>query len=109
MVRRDFDWEPLFDLSPYEISAEDFDGQRILGVEADAADGVVDGQHDYHLIAEGTGAVITAQPAAQFSTPPISYCGSNTGATGMVAIGKSILIGENVSGGCSDIQFALAA
>jgi hypothetical protein len=43
-----FDWEPLFDLTPYEATSGAFDDIRILGVESDSADGYYDRQHDYH-------------------------------------------------------------
>ena len=93
-----FDWLPLFDLSPYEATAGAFDDIRILGVEADLTDSIPDGQHTYygfdtdnHIAATGGETIVDALQ--------VSYNGSNTGATGMVASGKSVLIAENITGG----------
>jgi hypothetical protein len=94
-----FDEDPLFDLSPYAISATDFNHRYILGVEADAADGTADGQHDYYLADITTGNLITNLPTTSIDSLQVSFDGSNTGATGMVQSGKSILIGQNIVGG----------
>lgn len=83
---------PLFDLSPYGLS-EDI---SILGVEA----GVSPGVHDFHWIDTNTINSTTDVPTATTAESlQISFNGSNTGATGMVGSGKSILIGTTVSGG----------
>ena len=92
-------WNPLFDLAPYEITTGDFANQRVLGVEADMADDILDRQHGYHLVDLVTGAEVTNPPKTKSDTLQVSFNGSNTGATGMVGTGKSILIGENITGG----------
>ena len=73
---------------------------RILGVEADVADKIPDGQHLYHWVDANT---INSTPDIPVATTSaalqVSYNGSNTGALGMVGTGKSILIGANFSGG----------
>ena len=90
---------PLFSLAPYELASGDFDNRRVLGVEADQADAKVDGQHDYHLINETTGVTIMTKPQTQVDALQVSYNASNTGATGLVGSGKSVLLGRNISGG----------
>ena len=87
---------PLFDLSPYEITPGDFDDISILGVEASKSG---NGQHDYHAFDTATSTVPSTLPATQADSLQISFNGSNTGATGMVGSGKSILIGTTISGG----------
>lgn len=95
----------LFDLSPYGLSND----IRILGVEADAADTLSDGAHDYHWFDTNTFNSTTDTPVATTSDAlQVSFNGSNTGATGMVGSGKSVLIGENISGGIG-VNLALAA
>lgn len=73
------EWAPLFDLSPYEITTGDFANRRILGVEADAADGAADREHNYHLINTTNGSIVTTKPATSSDTLQISFNGSNTG------------------------------
>jgi hypothetical protein len=96
------DWKPLFDLTPYQVATGDFTNRRILGVEADATDNVADGQHDYYLVNATNGSLVTTKPATESDALQVSFNGSNTGASGIVGTGKSILIGQNVSGGIGD-------
>jgi len=85
--------EPLFDLTAYGLS-EDI---RILGVDADANG---DRAHDYHWFDTDTINSTTDTPTETTAdTLQISYNGANTGASGMVASGRSILIGPDLSGG----------
>jgi len=81
--------QPIFDLAPYGLSSD----VRILGVEADAVDSLRDGMHNYHAFNTATDSIPTSLPATTADTLQISHNGSNTGATGMVASGKSVLIG----------------
>jgi hypothetical protein len=93
-----FDWDALIDLGPYGMSAD----IRILGVEADDVDGVDDGQHSFHYVdiePTNSGGVPETPTATQSNALQISYNGSNTGDSGLVATGKSVLIGQNVVGG----------
>jgi hypothetical protein len=83
----------LFDLSPYGGNSN----VRILGVEADRADGVVDGQHNYIGLNTATGATVTTVGATSSQAMQVSFNGSNTGVTGMVASGKSVVL--STSGG----------
>lgn len=90
------DLASLFDLSKYESNSGDFANLRVLGVEPSVSG---NGQHEYHAFDTATNTIATALPVTQSDTLQISYNGSNTGATGMVGTGKSILIGLNMSGG----------
>lgn len=107
-----FDWKPLFDMTPYEASAGAFTNRRVLGVEADATDNTADGYHDYYLIQTNTSGQAVApdatKPATESDAIQVSFDGSNTGATGMVGTGKSVLIGQNISGGIGGVHPALA-
>jgi len=87
--------DPLFDLSPYGLSSD----IRILGVEADWADGLRDDHHGYHAFDTVNDEVPGNLTTTESEAIQISYNGSNTGATGMVGTGKSILIGQNITGG----------
>lgn len=98
-------WMPLFDLTRHEITSGDFANRRILGIEADAADDAADHHHDYHLMNTTNGAIVTTKPATRSDALQISFNGSNTGATGMVGSGKSIVISRNINAGA----LALAA
>jgi hypothetical protein len=94
-----FEWYPLADLSPYVISPD----IRVLGIEADMADGVRDRQHDYHWIDTNTiNSIVDTITATESDALQVSYNGSNTGATGMVGSRNSILIGQNLIGGIGD-------
>jgi hypothetical protein len=89
------EWARLFDLSHYGLHTD----LRILGVEADAVDAYFDGQHDYHSVDDGTTPGTQQESATTAEALQVSFSGSNTGATGMVGSGKSILIGEDLTGG----------
>ena len=89
----------VFDLSPYALTSGDFVNQRVLGVEVDSADASSDGQHDYYLINQNTGALVASKPQTKTEAVQVSYNGSNTSESGMVDTGKSILIGQNIAGG----------
>jgi hypothetical protein len=94
--------EPLFDLSPYEVSPGAFTNRQVLGVEGDATDNGADGQHNYYLVETGTAQTIApdaTKPMTQADALQLSFNGSNTGASGMVGSGKSVLIAQNVTGG----------
>jgi hypothetical protein len=83
----------------------------VLGVEADAADNSADGQHDYYLTETGTTQTVAPEatkPATQADALQVSFNGSNTGASGMVASGKSVLIARNIPGGIGS-TFVVAA
>ncbi len=89
-------WAPIFDLAAYGLQEDIY----VLGVEADSADGGRDRTHDFHWFDTDTINTTTDVPVATTAdAPQISYNGSNTGATGMVGSGKSILIGQAISGG----------
>lgn len=80
---------PLFDLTRYGNAVDD--DVRIFGVEADAADFVTDGQHNYvgiHTTDAGHPTVASAG-ATQSDAVQVSFNGSNTGAAGLVGAGKS--------------------
>ena len=83
----DFEWAPIFNLSPYEDPNTNwFDEVYLLGVEADSVNGVQDGRHDYHWV--DTDPTTVSGPTHTFSDSlQISFDGSNTGATGMVGTG----------------------
>jgi hypothetical protein len=83
--------QPLFNLSNYGLSSD----IRILGVEASASG---KGQHAYHGFDTSTNTVPGTLPETESQALQVSYNGSNTGATGMVGTGKSILIGKNING-----------
>jgi hypothetical protein len=85
----------MFDLAPYGGDPN----VRILGVKSDVADGVQDGRHDYVGFNITTGAESNNAGATQSDTLQISYNGTNTGATGMVGSGKSVLISQDITGG----------
>lgn len=89
-----FDFSPMFDLTPYGGNAD----VRILGVESDVADGVADGQHNYVGFNTASGAPSSNAGATAADALQVSYNGSNTGPTGMVATGKSILFSTTGSG-----------
>lgn len=93
-----FDWAPVFDLAPYGLSSDVY----VLGVEADATDNAADGQHNYYAFNTVTNTVPSSLPTTEADAIQVSFNGSNTGATGMVGTGKSILIGQNLSGGIYD-------
>lgn len=93
---------PLFDLAPYESTPGAFTDRWVVGVDADATDSSADGQHDYYLIQSGTVQSVApdaTKPATQAEALQVSFNGSNTGPSGMVGTGKSVLIGQNISGG----------
>jgi hypothetical protein len=81
----------LFDLSLYQGNSN----VRILGVDADQADGTSDGRHNYVGLNTSTGVIVTTAGATTSQSIQVSYNGSNTGATGMVASGKSILFSRS--------------
>ncbi|MEX2317530.1 MAG: hypothetical protein WD669_10295, partial [Pirellulales bacterium] len=91
--------QSVFDLSPYSINTGDFANRRILGVESDGADNIYDGQHDYHLINATTSATVTPDKQTRSDALQVTYLGSNNGGSGMVASGKSILIGPSLTEG----------
>lgn len=96
-------WQPIFDLSPYNDLANPSDNFspdiRILGVEADAADNVADGQHDFHWVDTDTINMTADVPTPTTSDAlQISYNGSGTGETGMVGTSKSVLIAQGING-----------
>ena len=89
-------WAPIFDLATYGLNEDIY----VLGVEADSADGVRDWTHDFHWFDTDTINTTTDVPVATAADAlQVSYNGSNTGATGMVGTGKSILIGQSIAGG----------
>jgi len=91
--------EPLFELTEYGLDSD----YRVLGVDADIADGVRDFEHDYHVIdTTGNGSLVTSPGTTQADTLQVSYNGSNTGATGMVATGKSVVMDWIMSDGIGD-------
>jgi hypothetical protein len=85
----------LFDLAEYGGSAD----VRILGVEADQNDPQIDGRHTYVGLNTTTGALVDTAGATTSQAVQVSYNGSNTGATGMVASGKSVLFSTSGTGG----------
>jgi hypothetical protein len=87
---------PLFDLSRYEVMPGDFSTIKVLGVDASYSG---NGMHAYHAYDTSTNSVPTTLPQTSSEALQISHNGSNTGATGMVATGKSILFGTNLSDG----------
>ena len=87
---------PLFDMTPYEVTSGDFLNIRMLGIEASVSG---NGQHEYHAFDTSTETVPTTLPATQADALQISFDGSNTGSSGMVDSGKSLLIGKTLSGG----------
>ena len=89
----------LFDLVPYAITAGDFNNRVILGVEADTADALKDGQHGYYLVDQTTGSLITNKPQTHSDALQVSFNGSNTSQSGMIDTGRSILVGQNITGG----------
>jgi len=91
----EIDWAPIFDLGTYGLSSDLY----VLGVEADAADRLADGQHHYHAFDTVTNSVPSTLPTTESDAVQVSHNGSNTGASGMVGSGKSILIGQNITGG----------
>jgi len=94
---RQANWKPLFDMTPYGLHAD----LRVLGVEADAADGVRDGAHDFYQVDTdlmNNGGVPNPVGTTNSQALQVSYNGSSTGDTGMVGSGKSVLIGKNFSG-----------
>lgn len=88
-------WAPLFNLAPYGLD-EDY---YVLGVESDSADWNSDGRHDYHVFDTVNNQIPGSLTSTESEALQVSYLGSNTGATGMVGSGKSLLIGQNVIGG----------
>jgi hypothetical protein len=92
------EWARLFDMSPHGLHTD----LRVLGVEADSTDASPDGQHEYHSIDDGTTSGTQEEAATTAEAIQVSFNGSNTGATGMVGSGKSVLIGRNISGGIGD-------
>jgi len=104
----EFDWAPIFDLAQYETASGDFTDLYVLGVESDAADGVADRQHDFLWYDTNTANTTADVPTTTTSDAlQISFNGSNTGATGMVGSGKSILIGEGITGGIGGMRSVL--
>lgn len=109
--------DALFNLAPYGLSPD----LRILGVEADvaASDFLPDGQHSFYSIDMNPVNGVSTPVATTSHALQVSYNGSNTGATGLVANGKSVLIGRNLAGGIGGVlsdpndyrarEFALAA
>ncbi|MEX2317237.1 MAG: hypothetical protein WD669_08800 [Pirellulales bacterium] len=94
-----YDSSTVFQLGTFLVGDdEDF---YVAGVESDAADGTVDGQHDYHLIDNsGTPFIATSYPTTVVSNAlQVSHKGSNTGVNGMVASGKSVLFGPGLTEG----------
>ncbi len=93
----EFDWAPVFDLVPYGLD----DDIYVLGVESDVSqdDFLPDGQHVYHAFDTDAHSVPGTLPTTESDALQISYNGSNTGASGLVGSGKSILIGEKFPGG----------
>lgn len=83
----------LFNLSPYGQNNE----IQVLGVDADGAGS---GAHTFHWIdINSSNSTPDVPNATSAEALQISYNGSNTGASGMVASGKSILFGQSISGG----------
>lgn len=96
----------LFDLSLYGGNSD----VRILGVEADQNDPTgIDGHHNYVGLNTATGASVTAVGATTSQALQVSYNGSNTGATGMVASGKSVQFAIGGSGGLGPSAFGYRA
>jgi hypothetical protein len=97
---------PMLNLTPYGGNQD----VRILGVEADIADGVADGQHDYVGFFEVIDGALTNNAGTTTAEAlQVSFNGSNTGATGMVATGKSILFSTTGSGGIGPSNFGYRA
>ncbi|MCC6493693.1 MAG: hypothetical protein IT424_11820 [Pirellulales bacterium] len=90
-----FTYVPVFDLTPYGGDPN----VRILGVEADAADNVPDGRHNLAGINTNTRQLVASAGATQGAALQVSYNGSNTGASGMVDTGKSILFSKTATSG----------
>ena len=88
----------VFELTTYEVQSGDFSNLRVLGVEADQADDIADGLHDIHAF-NTSGTLVANPPASESDALQISHKGSNTGATGMVGTGKSVLISQQLTGG----------
>lgn len=82
----------LFDLAPYGGNSN----VRIFGVEADEADSQSDGQHNYYGINTVTNAPTTTAGPTTSQAMQISYNGSNTGPSGMVETGKSVLFTKSI-------------
>lgn len=78
-------------------------GNPVLGVEADSADSAIDGEHIAHV--HNVVVVDTVPPDAL----QVSHDGSNIGPTGLVASGKSVEIGLNVTPGIPPSAFGYAA
>jgi hypothetical protein len=97
---------PIFELSPYVTGG--LTDRWVLGVEADVADGVRDGLHDYYFIdtTDGTNAT---KPTTISNALQITFNGSNTGATGMVGSGKSILFAPGLTDGLGPTTTATGA
>lgn len=96
---------PLFDLTRYGADPT----VRIFGVEADMADFVPDGQHNYVGIdttdpeLEGNHPTVTTAGATESDAVQVSHNGSNTGVLGMVGTGKSILFSKTASSGLGPV------
>jgi hypothetical protein len=90
----------MFDLALYSTITAD-QNIRILGVESDHADNIPDGQHNFVGIDTATSGFPVVNTASQNHSDAlqVSYNGSNTGATGMVASGKSILFSKTANSG----------
>jgi hypothetical protein len=88
-------WAQVFDLSRYENSPNDFDDIQILGVEASMGSA----HHVYHAFDFVANEEPSSLPATESDALQISFNGSNTGPSGMVDSGKSLLIGQHISGG----------
>jgi hypothetical protein len=96
----------LFDLSPYGGNSD----VRILGVEADQNDPQgIDGRHNYAGLNTITGVEVATVGATTSQAMQVSYNGSNTGATGMVASGKSVQFAIGGSGGLGPSAFGYRA
>jgi hypothetical protein len=90
------EFQRLFDLAKYDANLAD---EWVLGVEADRSgaasdptqnDDAIDGRHNYILIDESDGSLITERSTTESDALQVSFDGSNTGVNGMVATGKSI-------------------
>lgn len=98
--------QALFDLFPHGLDAD----IRLLGVEADGADGRADGVHDYHWVDTNTFNSTSDVPTTTTAdTLQISFNGSGTGATGMVGSRKSIVIERNADGATVETDFGYSA
>ena len=64
---------PIFDLAPYEIAFGDFDNVRILGVEADSADQLIDGQHTFYGFDTAANSVPGTLPSTASDALQVSF------------------------------------